>query len=307
MKFGIKLHHSGPGASPEYMRRWTQFAETLGFHLIMTADHVALTPDVLVDYPAPYYEPFTNMAWLAAQTQRIELGTTVIVVPYRHPLHLAQLTANVDQLSGGRLIFGVGVGWAKGEFEALGVPFHQRGAMTDDYLSAVKALWTNEVASYEGPFVSFRDVRLDPRPLRTPHPPIWVGGQSAPAIRRTARFGDGWHPIGVRADWLRDTALPRLKQLSESEGRPVPKLCPRIWCRLTDSPLREDQRVAGEGTLDQIRGDLEILQELGAEYVVLDTKRNSSTAASERHHEEAWRSLTVLAEKAIDLQNESVR
>ncbi|HEY7709661.1 MAG TPA: LLM class flavin-dependent oxidoreductase, partial [Candidatus Entotheonella sp.] len=95
MKFGLKLHHSGPGASPAYMLRWTRFAETLGLHLIMTADHAGLTPDVLAQYPDPYYEPFTNMAWLAAKTRAIELGTTVIVVPYRHPIHLAHLTANV--------------------------------------------------------------------------------------------------------------------------------------------------------------------------------------------------------------------
>ena len=88
MKFGLKLHHSGPGASPDSMRRWTQFAETVGFHLMMTADHVALTSEVLGQYPAPYYEPFTNLAWLAAQTHNIQLGTTVIVIPYRHPVHL---------------------------------------------------------------------------------------------------------------------------------------------------------------------------------------------------------------------------
>jgi alkanesulfonate monooxygenase SsuD/methylene tetrahydromethanopterin reductase-like flavin-dependent oxidoreductase (luciferase family) len=114
-------------------------------HLIMTADHAGLTPDVLARYPDPYYEPFTNMAWLAAKTRTIELGTTVIVVPYRHPVHLAHLTANVDQLSHGRLIVGVGVGWARQEFEALALPYAKRGAMTNDYLAALKVLWTHSV------------------------------------------------------------------------------------------------------------------------------------------------------------------
>ena len=307
MKIGLKLHHSGPGASPDHMRRWAQFAETLGLHLIMTADHAALTPDVLKDYPAPYYEPFTNLAWLAAHTDKIQLGTTVIVVPYRHPIHLAHLVANVDQLSGGRMIFGVGVGHVESEFQALGVPFRKRGPITDEYLAATQALWKHDVASYEGPYVSFRDVTVSPKPIQTPHPPIWVGGSSRPAMRRAVRFGGAWHPIGVTIPWLKNEGLPSLQRIAEQEGRPVPALCPRIWCRLTDYALPDDSRIAGEGTLDQVRGDLEALEALGADYVLLDTKRNSPTASSPRHHEEAWRMLTVLAEKALDLEHETVR
>ena len=217
------------------------------------------------------------------------------------------MTSNVDQLSEGRLIFGVGVGHAKSEFEALGVPFDKRGAMTDDYLAAIKTLWTDDVACYEGEFVSFRDVKISPKPVQLPHPPIWVGGSSSAALRRAVRFGEAWHPIGSRIDWLRDEGLPMMRRIAEKEGKPVPALCPRIWCRLTESPLPEDERVAGEGTLDQVRGDLESLQALGAKYVLLDTKRNSPTAASPRHYEEAWRTLTVLAEKVLDLESESVR
>ncbi len=307
MKFGIKLHHSGPGASPEHMKRWAQFAESLGFHLIMTADHTALTPEVLEEYPAPYYEPFTNLAWLAAHTDTILLGTTVIVVPHRNPFQLAHLVANVDQLSNGRFVFGVGVGWAQSEFEVLGLPFEKRGAMTDDYLAAMQALWADDAASYDGPFVSFRDVTISPKPAQSPHPPIWVGGSTRPAMRRAVRFGAAWHPIGVRVDWLRSEAMPELARIAESVGRPTPALCPRIWCRLTDKPLPEDERVAGEGTLEQVRRDLRDLQSLGAEYVLLDTKRSSLTASSARHHEEAWHTLATLADQVIDLQGEAVR
>jgi len=307
MKFGLKLHHSGPGASPENMKRWAQFAETIGLHLIMVADHVALTPEVLGRYPAPYYETFTNLAWLAAHTKKVMLGTTVVVVPYRNPVQLAHLTSNIDQLSGGRLIFGIGVGWAKTEFDIFQVPFHKRGAITDDYLSAIKALWTTEIASHEGPFTSFKDVLLAPKPVQTPHPPIWVGGSSDRALRRAVRFGQAWHPIHFRVDWLRDTALPRLRQIADSEELPVPALSPRIWCRLTDTPVPEDERMAGEGTLEQVHGDMKELQALGAEYVLLDTKRNSPTANSVRHHEEAWRAVATLVEQVIDLPNETVR
>jgi len=307
MKFGLKLHHSGPGANPMHMLRWTRFAETLGMHLIMVADHAALTPDVRARYADPYYEPFTNLAWLAAKTRAMQVGTTVIVVPYRHPLHLAQLTANVDQLSAGRLIFGVGVGWAQQEFEALGVPYHQRGALTDDYLAALKVLWTHDVASYEGAHVSFRDVKLSPKPVQQPHPPIWVGGSSDAALRRAVRFADGWHPIGPRLAWLQQEALPKLKHIADSVGRPMPALCPRIWCRLTDTPLPEDERLAGEGTLEQVHRDLAALQGMGATYVLLDTKRHSPTALSPKHYEEAWRTLAILAEKVIDFDQECVR
>lgn len=307
MRFGIKLHHSGAGASPENMKRWAHFAEAMGFHLIMTADHTALTPEVVDQYPAPYYEPFTSLAWLAAHTNRILLGTTVIVVPHRNPFQLAHLVANVDQLSEGRLVFGVGVGWAKSEFEVLGIPFDKRGAMTDDYLAAMQVLWAHDAADYDGHFVSFRDVTVSPKPAQSPHPPIWVGGSTKPAMWRAIRFGAAWHPIGVRADWLRDEAMPKLARLAGSAGRPTPALCPRIWCRLTDQPLPEQERMAGEGTLDQIHRDLLELQSLGADYVLLDTKRSSLTAASPRHNEEAWRTLATLAEQVIDLEAETVR
>lgn len=307
MKFGVKLIHSGPGASPENIRRWAQFAETLGLHLLMTADHVALTPEVQERYPAPYYEAFTNLAWIAGQTQKIKLGTSVIVVPYRDPIHLAHLTGNIDQLSGGRLILGVGVGWSETEFEAFRLPYHKRGAMTDDYLRALKTLWTNKVASHEGQFTSFQDVEIAPKPAQEPHPPIWVGGSSAPAFRRAVRFGQAWHPIHFQLDWLKEKALPRLHEIAEQEGKPVPALCPRIYCRFTDSPLPEGERMVGEGNPDQVHRDLETLEALGAEYVVFDTRRNSPTALDPRHNEEGWHVLTTLAHEVIDLEGETVR
>ncbi|MCI0438608.1 MAG: TIGR03619 family F420-dependent LLM class oxidoreductase [Chloroflexi bacterium] len=186
MKIGINLLNFGPAVSPDSLARWTQLAETLGYHLVMISDHVAITPDVQGRYPAPYYDAFTSLAWLAGITRKIELGTTVIIVPYRNPILTARVCANIDQISGGRLILGVGVGWAEKEFEALGLPFHQRGAMTNDYLAAIRTLWTNELASYEGRFVSFRDVRTTPLPAQSPHPPIWKGApQSRPMARHS--------------------------------------------------------------------------------------------------------------------------
>ncbi len=215
------------------------------------------------------------------------------------------MAATVDRLSGGRFIFGVGVGWAKQEFEALGVPFERRGAISNDYLAAIKTLWTNDVASYAGPFTSFKDVHTGPRPLRSPHPPIWVGGSSDAALRRAALYGDAWHPNRVRMDWLRDTGLPRLRAIAAAERKRAPALCPRIRLQLTDSPPADDQRLAGQGTLDQVRKDLEALESLGAEYVLLDSAGDDPEAT--RHHEPVWRMLTMLAEKVLDLPQQTLR
>ena len=305
MRFGVNLLNFGPGVSPESLAGWTQLAETLGYHFVMISDHVAMTPDVVARYPAPFYDPFVTLGWLARLTHRVELGTTVIILPYRHPLHTARLAANVDRLTGGRFIFGVGAGWARQEFEALGLPFDRRGAMTNDYLAAIKTAWSNDVASYTGPFVSFRDVHTGPRPLRSPHPPIWVGGASDAAMRRAVRFGDAWHPIRVRLPWLHETGLPRLREIAERERRPLPALCPRIRLRLTETKLADDERIAGQGSLDQVRGDLEALALLGARYVLFDTYADDAEAT--RHHETAWRMLATLAEQVLDLSKETLR
>jgi probable F420-dependent oxidoreductase len=305
MKFGVNLINFGPSARPDSLARWAMQTETLGYHFLMTSDHIALTPDVQARYPAPFYEPFTTLGWLAGVTRRIEIGSTVVILPYRSPLEVARMAANVDQLSGGRLLFGIGVGWSQQEFAALGVPFHRRGALTNEYLAALKTLWTNDVASFQGRYVSFADIHTAPRPVRTPHPPIWVGGASDAAIRRAVRYGDAWHPNRVRPGWLTNTGLPRLRQIADAEARPVPALCPRIRLRLTEAPLPNDRRLVGEGTLGQMRADLEELQKLGAQYVLLDTFYDDVEAT--RHPEVAWQMLTTVAEKALDLTHDALR
>ena len=305
MRVGINLINFGPGASPASLARAAAEGKALGYHLLMISDHVAITPDVQARYPAPLYDPFTTLGWLAGLTRRVELGTTVIILPYRHPIETARMAANIDRLSGGRFILGIGAGWARQEFDALGVPFHRRGAMTDDYLAAIEAVWAEEIASYAGRFASFRDVRTAPHPVRRPRPPIWVGGASDAALRRAARHGDAWHPIRIRVDWLRDTGLPRLRTIAAQEGRAVPALCPRIRLHLTDRPLADEERVAGEGSLDQVRADLEALRALGAPYVLLDTYADDPEAT--RDPDVALGMLRVLAERVLDLPREGLR
>ncbi|TMR90819.1 LLM class flavin-dependent oxidoreductase [Nonomuraea basaltis] len=274
MRLGVNVPNFGPGTDPGVLRQWALTVEGLGFDLLMVSDHVVITPDVAEQYPAPFYEPFTTLAWLAGATTRIGLGTTVLIVPYRHPLLVARMAANLNDLSGGRLVLGVGVGWARQEFEALGAAYERRGRLTDDHLAAIRAAWADE-GDYRSGGV-----------------PIWVGGGSDAALRRAARFGQAWHPLRNTVPWLRET-LPRLKALATEQGRPVPAFAPRILLRLTGSPVTSADRRAGEGTIEQVVDDLEQLRLLGAETVVLDPFAGAPEETL--HPEAAWQMLATVA------------
>ena len=301
MKFGVNILNFGPEASYESLRAWAVGAQSLGFHFVMISDHVAVTPDVQAQYPAPFYDPFTVLAWLVG-TIGIELGTTVTILPYRHPLLTARLVANIDQISGGRFLFGVGVGWAKEEFAALGIPFHRRGAISNEYLEVIRACWTRDVVSYAGEFVRFDEVHTGPRPER--RPPVWVGGSSEAALQRAVRLGDAWHPIRPRISWLKQAGLPRLRQLAESENKAAPGFCPRLNLRFSDHPLPESDRTAGQGSEEQVRADLHDLAALGAEYVLFDT---FSGDARQPQLEPGFRQLERLALAVLDLEAGTVR
>jgi alkanesulfonate monooxygenase SsuD/methylene tetrahydromethanopterin reductase-like flavin-dependent oxidoreductase (luciferase family) len=270
VKIGVNVPNFGPGTNPAVLRDWARTVEGLGFDLLMVSDHVAITPDVAAQYPAPFYDPFTTLSWLAGSTERIALGTTVLIAPYRHPLLVARMAANLNDLSGGRFVLGVGIGWARQEFEALGVPFQRRGVLTDELITTVRDAWRDEA-------------------YRAGDIPIWIGGHSDGALRRVARLGDAWHPLRqTPADW-RDT-LARLKEIAAGEGRPVPALAPRIMVRLTDEPMAE--RRLGEGTLDQVLADLDLLRADGAQTVVLDPFAGDPQETL--HPEAAWTMLAMV-------------
>ncbi|MGC0418630.1 LLM class flavin-dependent oxidoreductase [Embleya sp. AB8] len=274
MKIGVNVLNFGPGTDPGVLRNWARTVEGLGFDLLMVSDHIAITPDVAQRYPAPFYEPFTTLSWLAGVTTRIRLGTTVLIAPYRHPLLTARMAANLDRLSGGRLVLGVGVGWARQEFAALGIPFEQRGRLTDELLTGVRAAWA-ETADYG-----------------TGRIPIWVGGNSDAGIRRAVRLGDAWHPLRPTMPWLREAAV-RLKVAADAQGLPVPALTPRIALKPTATPVDGPQRLAGEGTIDQIMADLEQLRLLGAETVVLDPYHGDPSQTLDPRP--AWAALATVA------------
>lgn len=267
MKFGMNVRNFGPSAGPAGLRSWAEFAENAGFSLLVLSDHIVLTPDVSEIYPAPFYDPFTACAWLSGLTTTLQLGTSVTVLPYRHPAQVARVSANIDQLSGGRFVLGVGVGWSRPEFEALGISFERRGPITDEYLAAITELLHNDTASFNGTDVAFENVATGPRPSNLP---IWVGGSSAPAIRRAVQYADTWHPINADLQWLRDKGIPALHAAAAAADRPVPLLSPRMQIRLTSSPAGPE-RAPGTGTLDQVLGDLAEFAELGSDYLILDT------------------------------------
>jgi alkanesulfonate monooxygenase SsuD/methylene tetrahydromethanopterin reductase-like flavin-dependent oxidoreductase (luciferase family) len=274
VRLGVNVPNFGPGTDPDVLRRWAQTVEGLGFDLLMLSDHIAVTPDVAEQYPAPFYEPLTTLAWLAGLTRQIRLGTTVLIVPYRHPLLTARMAANLNDLSGGRLVLGVGVGWARQEFDALGVPFRDRGRLTDLHLLAIRAAWADSEDYRGGPV------------------PVWIGGNSDAALRRAVRLGDAWHPLRFTPGWLTG-ALDRMNVIAADLRRPPPALVPRIALQLTPSPVTDEDRLAGQGTIEQVTGDLEQLRSLGADTVVLDPFNGDPDEMA--HPEVAWQALATVA------------
>lgn len=198
MKFGIQLPHFGPHASGEGAIALARRAEALGFDSVWVGDHIVYPPPLAERFGAEFYEAVTTLAYVGAATSRIRLGTAVLVIPYRNPLVLAKQLATLDVLSGGRLTVGIGAGWSADEFAALGAPFAERGAATDEYLRVMQALWTEERPRFAGKFFAFPEMLFAPRPRQRPAPPIWVGGNSPRARRRAAELGDAWLPIWHR-------------------------------------------------------------------------------------------------------------
>jgi probable F420-dependent oxidoreductase len=307
VRFGVNILNFAV-ERPEELASRARIAESLGFHFGLISDHIALTPGVRSRYPEPFYDCFTTLAWLAGQTTTLELGTTVVVLPYRHPVQVARLVANIDQMSGGRFIFGVGVGGAADEFAVLGVPLNRRGAITNEYLEIIHALWTEDEVTYHGRFVQLDSVS-GIRPVVTadrPHPPVWVGGRSDAAMRRALRFDAAWHPNGMTVAWLSDVGMPRLRELASEQERPTPALCPRIKLDLRDEPVSEPDRLIGVGSLAQIQEDLVLLAGLGARDVLFDWYR-AGDMESARDDEHAWHMLSRLADDVIDLRGERLR
>jgi probable F420-dependent oxidoreductase len=211
MRFGFPIPTRGPLGTLETIHRLAQAADAYQYDSIWVTDHIVIPKATTSKYPYStdgrldleaaqhYLEPLTVMSYLAGVTQRPAIGSSVLILPYRNPMLVAKMVATLDVLSRGRVILAAGVGWMEEEFRALNLTtFQDRGAVTDEYIQILRELWTQEWPSYKGRFYSFEEVRFYPKPVQKPHPPIWIGGHTKAAIRRAARLGDGWHPIGLR-------------------------------------------------------------------------------------------------------------
>jgi len=219
--FGINF---GACADPDVAARVAQAAEAAGLESLWTGEHVVLPDPQVPPSPSapevPFLDPAVALAWVAAVTKRILLGTGIIILPQRNPLVLAKELASVDVVSKGRLIFGIGAGYLKPEFDALGAPFDHKSARTIDFLDAMLALWTQPKPAYEGRFVRFGGIQAFPRPVQRPHPPIVMGGHAPEALRRAVRHGHGWYGFALDPAATRH-CLDGLRAAEREHGRPA--------------------------------------------------------------------------------------
>lgn len=238
MQIGFNLPVSGPMATPAIMADVARLGESLGFDYLTMTDHIALPDTSTPGYPysesGEFYSPdpgkrfeqLTATAWIAAKTDKIRLVLAVMVVPHRPAVVASKMLTTIDVLSGGRLVVGIGAGWLKPEIEAVATtPFAERGKVTDEYIDVFKAMWTQERPVFHGKYTNIEGLAVDPKPVQKPHPPIWVGGESGPSMRRAARVGDAWYPIGTNQANMLDTlprleaGIARLRKLTADAGR----------------------------------------------------------------------------------------
>lgn len=273
MKVGIWIPSVRQLAQSDVIRRSIVQAEELGYDSVWAIDHV-IAPRKDAAQFGLLYDPLVVLSLAAGLTERVLLGVSVLVLPYRHGVLTARMIASLDNLSAGRVILGVGSGWNAAEFAILGLPFERRGPMTDEYLRVMQELWTNPEPSFAGEFTQFSDVEFRPPPVQKPHPPIWVGGHSPAALRRTAEFGEAWHPINRTPAQLR-AGLAEIERHCQRFGRErAPALAPRIDARLVlddgggPAPAHAGHMI--EGSPERMVEQIEELREIGAEHLVLE-------------------------------------
>jgi probable F420-dependent oxidoreductase len=255
MKYGVAIRNMGPQSTAATIRACVEAAESLGFDAVFVSDHLCIPPDQTEGSGGRYLDVLATLAYIAGFTRRVRLGVSVLVLPYRPTVLTAKQVATIQELSGGRLILGVGVGWMKSEFTALGVDRRKRGKLSDETLRVITHAFGNDIAEYHGELVSFPPFVFAPRPLR---PPIWIGGEGPAALRRVVEFGDGWHPM-MPADKLG----PSLAQVND-----------QLKLRKRAEPLEVVVRRGMKfDNLDAARARLAAERDAGATYFILDLGR----------------------------------
>ena len=294
MKYGFILPNRGTLGTPENTVTIARRAEEMGYDSLFKGDHIVVPRSIESRYPytatgefpgsasGESQEMLTVLSFLAGQTRTIRLVTSVIIVPHRNPLVAAKALATLDVLSNGRLVVGIGAGWMREEFEALDLPpFEERGAVTDEYVRAFKELWTSETPTFEGKYCRFSDITFLPKPVQKPHPPIWVGGESPRALRRTVELADGWYPLGANPNFPLEepeqlaAAISRLASYAQRAGRNPSEIEIIHWIPQYD--LKKDGgshsnsvRPPFTGSADEIASDIRRYEEMGVGHLVVD-------------------------------------
>lgn len=310
MRYGFSLPVRGNLADHDGIVGIARHGEMLGFVSATIADHIVFPTAVQSKYPydasgnhpsaGDAIEPLSLMAFAAGRTTTLRFVTSVLILPHRNPVLTAKMIATIDVLSQGRVTLGIGVGWLREEFQALGAAdFDRRGAVSDEYLTIFKKLWGPGPVEHRGEFYSFAPLRCEPRPVQRPHPPIWVGGHTKAALRRTARHADGWHPLGtVATAELRPpeftAMLDDLKRMTEAEGRDYADITVAFVARLheTTQPIEDPNRMPFSGSAEQLIEDVETYRKIGVSHLSFDFRAPTLQRTRERMD---WFAAEVMA------------
>jgi probable F420-dependent oxidoreductase len=274
MKFGVTIPNNWGIDDPQQVLAMGMSAEELGYDSLWVMDHLfnnGYIRERLDD--KPYYHPLAILSALSTTTKRIMLGTSVLVLPYHNPVELAKYAATLDHLSGGRLTLGVGAGAMTEEFEALGVPFRQRGALTNESMTIMKELWTNPDPNYHSGRWRISDLKFSPKPLQKPHIPLWVGGASPGAKKRAATLGDGWHPSGMSPEGFQE-GREEVRKLATAAGRNPEALTMSVRVEVEAHGGPSSQRAENRSRFpgddpEQMAASLRAYEKAGVEHVVL--------------------------------------
>jgi len=301
VRYGFYLPTRGETARPEAIEAMVTRGEALGFSSVVIADHVVFPVTIRSRYPytvsgafpgqGDALEQLSLMAFVAGKTRTLRLISSVMILPHRNPVVTAKALATIDVLSRGRVTVGAGVGWLREEFQALNAPdFDRRGAVSDEYLRIFKTLWTEDPASFHGEFYRFDRIHCLPHPVQKPHPPIWIGGHSKLALRRVARLGDGWHPVGanpaapLRPPEMR-VLLDELRRLTEAERRDPSTLTISYKAPLYDAAQGVDggsERRPFSGSPQAIADDIGAFAALGVSELIFDFRSETLSESLDR-------------------------
>ena len=283
MQFGITIPNNWGIEDPKQVLAFGPLAEELGYDSVWVMDHLfnnGYIRERLDD--KPYYHPLAVLSHLSATTEKVLLGTSVLVLPYHNPVELAKYAATLDQMSGGRVILGVGVGAMTEEFNALGISLRQRGSLTNESIRIMKELWTNEDPVYHSRRWNFEDLKFSPKPVQQPHIPLWIGGSSPAALRRAATLGDGWHPSGISQEQF-TMGRQEIGELAAAAGRDASQL--DLSVRIEVDVPGDDSVRRGDPQRSSLPGDdpgriaagIKAYEDVGAEHVILSTNTGNVT------------------------------